>query len=85
MGGDLSNDNISLVNDDNFHRVQSIMPVHLPSVDTECDKQTAETCEIKTITISENKYDFLDKLDTGYYPVAATEIKTKLSSRQAVQ
>ena len=85
MGGTFDNSNITLVNDDNFHRVQSIMPVHLPSVDTECDKQTTETCEIKTITVSENYYDWLDKLDTGYYPVAATEIKTKLSSRQAVQ
>ena len=85
MGGTFDNTNITLVNDDNFHRVQSVMPVHLPSVDTECDKKATETCEIKTITVSENYYDWLDKLDTGYYPVAATEIKTKLSSRQAVQ
>ena len=30
-------------------------------------------------------YEKLDELDTGYYSVAASEIKTKISSRQAVQ
>lgn len=81
MGGAFDNTNVTVVNDDNFHRVQSIDPVHLPSVTTTCDKSTAEACELKTITVSENKYDFLDMLDTGYYPIAASEIKTKLSSR----
>jgi len=40
---------------------------------------------LKTVTVTENKYDFLDMLDTGYYPVSASEMKTKISSRQAVQ
>ena len=85
MGGAFDNTNITIENDDNFHRVQSVDPVHLPSVATTCDKKAAEACVLKTITVSENKYDFLDKLDTGYYPIAASEIKTKLSSRQEVQ
>ena len=81
MGGTFENDNISVVNDDNFHRVQSIMPVHLPEIDTECAPDVSEKCILKSVTISENKYDFLDMLDTGYYSVAASEIKTKISSR----
>lgn len=85
MGGTFDNKHISVSNDDNFHRVQSISPVHLPSVTTECDKNVTSDCELKTISVSENKYDFLDKLDTGYYPISASEIKTKLSSRQAIQ
>ena len=85
MGGAFDNTNITVENDDNFHRVQSVDPVHLPSVTTTCDKKAAEACVLKTITVSENKYDFLDMLDTGYYPIAASEIKTKLSSRQEVQ
>ena len=85
MGGKFDNTNVSVVNDDNFHRVQSVEPVHLPSVTTTCDKKISEPCELKTVTVSENKYDFLDMLDTGYYPIAASEIKTKLSSRQEVQ
>lgn len=85
MGGTFDNKHIKVVNDDNFHRVQSVDPVHLPSVKTECDKKTTTDCTLNTITVSENKYDWLDKLDTGYYPIAASEIKTKLSSRQAIQ
>ena len=85
MAGTFDNPNITVVNDDNFHRVQSVAPVHLPSVTTECAADVTSPCELKTITVSENKYDWLDELDTGYYPIAATEIKTKLSSRQAVQ
>lgn len=38
-----------------------------------------------TITVSENLYEKLDTLDTGYYPIAASEMKTKISSRQKIQ
>ena len=81
MAGTFANSNITVVNDDNFHRVQSIMPVHLPEVDTQCAADVSEPCVLKTVTVSENKYDFLDKLDTGYFEVSASEIKTKISSR----
>jgi hypothetical protein len=40
---------------------------------------------MKTISVSETHYELFDGLDTGYYPIAATEIKTKLSSRQKIQ
>lgn len=85
MGGQFDNPNIIVRNDDNFHRVQSIMPVHLPYINGTCTPDVTEPCYLDTVTISENKYDFLDELDTGYYPVSASEIKTKISSRQAVQ
>lgn len=85
MGGAFDNTEIYVTNDDNFHRVESVDPVHLPSVSTTCSKKTKEACELKTTTISENSYDFLDKFDTGYYPIAASEIKTKINSRQSVQ
>ena len=81
MGGKFDNSYVTVTNDDNFHRVQSVDPVHLPSVTTTCEKKSTVPCELKTITVSENKYDWLDQLDTGYYPIAASEIKTKLSSR----
>ena len=83
MGGDLLNGD-EVVNDDNFHRVYSIKPVHLPEVDTQCSKKDSG-CKLKSITVSQNHYGFKDKLDTGYYPISASEIKTKLSSRQRVQ
>lgn len=61
------------------------MPVHLPYVDNTCTSDVAEACPLNTVTITENKYGWLDEMDTGFYPVSASEMKTKLSSRQAVQ
>lgn len=84
MGGSLPGTGMKIENDDNFHRVESINPVHLPEVDSDCAKDS-ENCTIKSITVSECIYEQLDKLDTGYYPVAASEIKTKISSRQRIQ
>lgn len=60
MGGEFDNENISVINDDNFHRVQSVTPVHLPHFANECEKDTSQLCELKTFTVSEAKYDFLD-------------------------
>jgi hypothetical protein len=84
MGGDLPGKKMSLVNDDNFHRVQSVAPVHLSEIDSDCTADS-KNCVIKTVTVSENIYGQLDKMDTGYYAVAASEMKTKISSRQKVQ
>ena len=81
MGGTFDNKNISVVNDDNFHRVESVAPVHLPEINTTCDSAVSTACVLKTVTITENKYDFLDKLDTGFYSAAASEMKTKIASR----
>ena len=84
MGGTFDNEHISVKNDDNFHRVQSVSPVHLPSVSTVCDRKTETDCTLNSMTVTENLYEKLDLLDTGYYPVSATEMKTKLNSRQRV-
>lgn len=81
MAGNYKDSKIVLENDDNFHMVQTITPVHLPEVDTDCQEGQG-TCTLKTITVSENIYGQLDKLDTGFYPIAASETKTKMSSRQ---
>ena len=75
---------MSILNDDNFHEVQSVNPIHLAEIDSDCTT-TSKNCVMKTITVSENIYGQLDKMDTGYYAVAASEMKTKLSSRQKVQ
>ena len=84
MGGDLPGKKMSLVNDDNFHRVQSVAPVHLSEIDSDCTADS-KNCVMKTVTVSENIYGQLDKMDTGYYAVAASEMKTKISSRQKIQ
>ena len=83
MGGTLPGSGSKIVNDDNFHRVYSVNPVHLSEIDSDCTK-TSAACVMNTITVSENIYEIKDKIDTGYYPIAATEMKAKLSSRQKV-
>jgi len=85
MGGNFGNPYINVVNNDNFHRVDSIDPVHLPEVDSTCDVNVKKECYLNTITVSQCNYEFLDKFDTGYYPISASEIKTKISSRQRIQ
>jgi len=82
MGGDLGSLNADITTVDNFHRVYTVTPVHLPEIDNECDGKTK--CTLKTISVSENFYDRLDPLDTGSSPIAALEIKSKTMSRQSV-
>jgi hypothetical protein len=84
MGGNLPGTKMSVDNDDNHHEVQDTNPIHLPEIDTSCASDS-KGCTIKTITVSEAIYGTLDSADTGYYPVSASEIKTKLTSRQNIQ
>lgn len=37
MGGDIGK-KITIANDDNLHRVQTVTPVHLPEVDSSCEQ-----------------------------------------------
>lgn len=86
MGGTLIPKGMTIVNDDNFHQVQSVAPVHLSEIDNDCSA-TSTNCVMHTITVSENIYGNMGgkDLDTGYYSVAASEMKTKISSRQKIQ
>lgn len=83
MGGTLPGSGSKIVNNDNFHKVWAVNPVHLSEIDSDCT-QTSAPCSMNTITVSENVYELFDKVDTGFYPIAATEMKVKLSSRQKV-
>jgi hypothetical protein len=73
--------NITYDINDNFHRVYSVTPIHLPKVDNEC---LTEGCTLKATTVSEAIYDTLDDFDTGFTPLGASEIKAKLVSRQQI-
>lgn len=84
MGGTFDNTNISVVNDDNYHRTESVYPAHLPEIDSECASDVMSPCTLNTVTVSQNTYDILDKMDAGLYPIAASEIATKIISRQAI-
>jgi hypothetical protein len=81
MAGDFDgNTKISVSINDNFHRVSSINPIHLAEIDTTCDG--SKKCVLEGITVTENIYGG-DMFDTGFYPLAATEMRTKMMARQA--
>lgn len=81
MAGDFNgNKKISVNTNDNFHRVSSVTPIHLAEIDNTCDG--SKKCTLESITVTENIYDW-DMMDTGFHPIAATEMRTKMMSRQA--
>lgn len=69
---------------DNFHRVQTVNPVHLPQINNKCDSMEGE-CDLNSYTVSENNMAALTEMDTGRTVIAATETKAKLMSRQSFQ
>ena len=80
MGGQLPGKNSTMLNDDNFHQSSGCDHRQRRKIDHDCDASDTP-CVLKTLTVSENIYGNLDALDTGYYPIAASEMKTKISSR----
>ncbi len=77
MGGDLSK-NVNLVADDNFHRVWTTNPVHLPQFNNTCSGSSS--CTLNSVTVTELVYTD-DTFDSGTQPVAASEMRVKLMSR----
>ena len=74
----------AMLNDsDAFHPVYQINPVHLPHVNSKCSKPDS-SCVLKTNTVTQNVYEALDGLDTGFISTSANEMRVKLKSRQAV-
>lgn len=84
-------------NKDAFHDVSDVRPFHLPHIfspapGTSCNttghhllRGVNDVCTIETTTVSMPIYDSKDTLlDTGLYPVTASEYRTKLKSRQAI-
>lgn len=66
-----------------FHPVWKI-PFHLPHIFNNCTSATP-ACKLNITTVAQNVYNSLDSLDTGFYPVTASEVRTKMKSRQAVE
>ena len=68
---------------DAFHPVWQINPVHLPHVNSKCASPNA-SCVLLTNTVTQNVYEQLDSLDTGFVATSAYEMRVKLKSRQAI-
>lgn len=79
MGGNLGG--VTFDTFDNFHRVYSVLPHHLPQVEDDKVCKTKE-CHLNGWTVSENYYEKLDSLDTGFAGISALETKAKMLSRQ---
>ena len=85
MGGDTSDENVNLKTVDNFHRVYTTKPPHIPQMNNTCPEGAPKPCELDGVTVSQNIYSEIEALDTGFNPQAALEQKAKLMSRQQVQ
>ena len=81
------NPKASITTKDTFHDVSDVHPFHLPHIFSPAPGLACESgapCAITSTDLSMPVYDSKDALDTGLYPITATEIRTKLKSRQAV-
>ena len=81
MGGNIADKNVDITPQDNFHRVYTMTPVHLPQLNNTCTSHEASKCMLDSITVTENIYSTLDSFDTGKYEIGATEMKVKMMSR----
>eukprot|EP01099_Mayorella_cantabrigiensis_P001008 TRINITY_DN1421_c0_g1_i2.p1 TRINITY_DN1421_c0_g1~~TRINITY_DN1421_c0_g1_i2.p1 ORF type:complete len:555 (+),score=122.90 TRINITY_DN1421_c0_g1_i2:119-1783(+) len=92
MGSGL--EGLTITNQDSFHQVWKVVPDPLPTIFNTCEKP--DGCNLSTTSVTEGLYrngedleiwriTFDDpKMDSGYLPITAVELKTKLSSRQNV-
>jgi hypothetical protein len=89
MGGlDMTSQSSAIITTrDAFHDVSDVRPFHLPHIftpkpGTAC--KLGASCHIEATTVTMPVYDSKDNLDTGLYPTTASELRTKLKSREAV-
>ena len=71
---------------DAFHDVSDVRPFHLPHIfhpkpGSRCG--TSSTCVVNATTVTMAIYDLRDGLDTGLWPLSATELRVKFKSREA--
>ena len=72
---------------DSFHRSYTIDPfhephVHIPQIRNSCDG--TKPCTLRISSVTQALYNWLDVLDTGFFPVAAFSLRAKLNSRQNI-
>jgi hypothetical protein len=84
MAGDIAHLDSAIQAQDNFHRVYTVTPVHLPQINNSCPSSEDGVCLLESITVTENYYNRLDQFDTGKYEIGAVEMKAKMMSRQSV-
>ena len=73
----------SLFDIDAFHPVWQVTPIHLPHVINNCSIPDS-SCVLNSVTVTQNVYEDMDKLDVASTYTSAKEIRAKLKSRQTV-
>lgn len=66
---------------DAVHPVSDVTPIHLPHVWNNCSFPNSE-CVLNVTTVTYPVYSTLDGLDTGFSYISASELRTKLVSRE---
>ena len=79
-----SNSNATVIGSDTFFKASQVFPDPLPAIHNKCAQSTGD-CVLNVTTISELVYGDTDtQADESFDPVTASEIKTKLMSRQSI-
>lgn len=68
---------------DGIHPVSDISPIHLPHIWDNCSA-SEPACILNTTTVTWPIYNALDGQDTGFFSISASELRTKLKSRQSL-
>jgi len=76
--------NYSITGQDLFFPASQIIPDPLPQIHNNCYNPPTNSCHLNISTVSEAVYANGAEMDTSFLPIAATEIKSKLMSRQSV-
>lgn len=81
--GDLADPQVTVVNNDNFHRASTVYPYHHPQLTTDCLDKTG-VCTVNHISCTQNWYEALNEFDLGKTPIGATSMRVKLKSSTSV-
>ena len=74
----------AVVNDsDAFHPVWDVFSTYHPRIMNSCSSPI-KGCILQTTTVTQNVYNELDKMDAAMVPISASEMRVKMSSRQAI-
>lgn len=82
LGGNTQDKGVTVDTNDNFHMITSLTS-HLPKIYNDCSGSSS--CILKGATVSNNKYNIVNKFDFGQFPNAAVEQLALMNSRQIIQ
>ena len=72
-----------IVDKDMFCPASNIFPDPLPKIVNNCTTYNS-SCVLSTMSATENVYEAFDRYDTAFYATSSREIRSKMSSRQAI-